>query len=193
VIDENSTLEDVCFAVSSALDKHSITGVLTGGSAATIYAPDVYTSYDADFVLTSYPERSRLEQALAEVGYVRSVVAGMYEHPRTVYTLDFPRGPLAVGGDYIHETATLERGDLRLRLLTATDCVRDRLAAFYYWNDYTSLNAAVGVTRAHRHRIDFDVLQAWTERESGPPPTDYETKYAEFLRRLEEPATRGGT
>ena len=76
MIDENSTLEDVCFEVSSALERHSITGVLTGGSAATIYVPDVYTSYDADFVLTSYPERERLELALAEIGYVRSVVGG---------------------------------------------------------------------------------------------------------------------
>jgi hypothetical protein len=50
VIDENSTLEDVCFEVSPALDAASIDAVLTGGSAASIYAPNVYTSFDADFV-----------------------------------------------------------------------------------------------------------------------------------------------
>lgn len=193
MIDENSTLEDVCFEISSALDRHSITGVLTGGSAATVYAPDVYTSYDADFVLTSYPERKRLERALAEIGYLPSVMAGMYEHSRTAYTLDFPAGPLAVGGDYIRETTMLEKGNLRLRILTATDCVRDRLAGFYHWDDYTSLNAAVGVARAHRDRIDFDRLQEWSQRESGPPPTDYGIKYTEFLRRLEEPSTRGNS
>lgn len=185
MIDENSTLEDVCFEVSSALERHSITSVLTGGSAATIYVPDVYTSYDADFVLTSYPERERLELALAEIGYVRSVVGGMYEHPKTVYTLDFLSGPLAVGGDYIHKTTTLKKGHLRLRILTETDCVRDRLAAFYHWNDYTSLNAAVGVARAHRNQVDFDGLREWTQREGGPPPVDFDTKYAEFLKRLE--------
>jgi len=180
----------VCFEVCSALDGHSITGVLTGGSAATIYAPDVYMSYDADSVLTNFQERGHLEQALAGIGYVPSVVVGMYQHPKTVFTLDFPRGPLAVGGDYIHETTTLERGDLRLRILTATDCVRDRLAASYHWNDFTSLNAAVGVARAHRDRIDFSRLREWTERESGPPPVDYESKYAEFLKRVEETPTR---
>lgn len=184
MIDENSSLEDVCFEVSSALDRHSIVGVLTGGSAATVYAPDVYMSYDADFVLTSYPERQRLEKAVGEIGYVPSACPGMYEHPKTVYTLDFPSGPLSVGGDYVHETTTLERDGLRLRILTVTDCVRDRLAGFYYWNDYTSLNAAVGVARAHRDRIDFDRLREWTERESGPLPTDYKPRYAEFLKRL---------
>jgi len=25
----------------------------------------------------------------------------MFEHPRTHFTLDFPKGPLAVGGDYL--------------------------------------------------------------------------------------------
>jgi hypothetical protein len=108
----------------------------------------------------------------------------MYEHPRTVFTVDFPSGPLAVGGDYILETATLQRGDLRLRILTVTDCVRDRLAAFYYWDDYTSLNAAVGVARAHRGRTEFGLLEKWTERESGPPPADYLPKYREFLKRV---------
>jgi len=191
MIDEHSTPEDVCFEISSALDRHSITGVITGGSAATVYAPDAYTSYDVDFVLTSYPERKRQERALAEIRYFPSVMVGMYEHSRTAYTLDFPSGPLAVGGDYIQETTTLEKGDLHLRILTATDCVRDRLAGFYHWDDYTSLNAAVGVASAHRDRIDFDRLQEWTERESGPPPTDYEIKYTEFLRRLEEPNTNG--
>ncbi|HEY2475730.1 MAG TPA: hypothetical protein VGI19_13155 [Candidatus Cybelea sp.] len=184
MIDENSTLTDVCFEVSGALDRYSITGVLTGGSAATVYAPEVYTSYDADFVLTSYPERKQLERALAEIGYVTSTSAGMYGHPRTTYTLDFLSAPLAVGGDYIHETATLERGALRLRILTPTDCVRDRLAAFYHWGDYTSLRAAVGVARAHRYQIDFERLKEWTERKSGPPPSDYGSKYAEFLKRV---------
>lgn len=185
MIDDKSSLEDVCFVISSVLERYSIVAVLTGGSAATIYAPAVYTSYDADFVLTNYPERERLDKALAEIGYVRSNVPGMYEHPATPYTLDFPRGPLAVGGDYVHETSVLERGDQRLRILTVTDCIRDRLAAFYHWDDYTSLKAAVGVARAHRDRVNLERLSEWTERKSNVPSADFSKKYAEFLRRVE--------
>jgi hypothetical protein len=185
VIDENSTLEDVCFEVATALDRRSIQGVLTGGSAATVYAPDVYTSMDADFVLTNYPQRRQLEAALTEIGFEPSATRGMFEHPRTTFTLDFPKAPLAVGGDYIHETAVLERGIMKLRILTPTDCVRDRLSHFYHWDDYTALNAAVGVARSHRARIDFPSLRVWTERESGPPPADHRPKLEEFLRRLD--------
>jgi hypothetical protein len=184
MIDENSTLEDVCFAVAAVLDRFSIRGVLTGGSAATIYAPQVYASMDADFVLVDLVERERLREALASVGFVPSASAGMFEHARCRYTVDFPKGPLAVGGDYIHETATIQRGDVSLRILTPTDCVRDRLAHFYHWDDYTALNAAVGVARSQREHVDLSKLREWTEREVGPGAADRRSKFQEFLNRL---------
>lgn len=183
MIDRTSSLEDVCFAVSAALDKHGIEGVLTGGSAAAIYAPAVNTSMDADFVLDEKPTRAKLVEALAEVGFAPSPAAGMFHHLDSDFTIDFPRGPLAVGGEYIRETRTLERGDLRLRILRPVDCVRDRLAHFYYWDDYHALAAAVVVAGEHCHANDLLDLQAWTERESSPG-SDYRPKYEEFQRRL---------
>ncbi|GAC1590809.1 MAG: hypothetical protein NVS3B28_18100 [Candidatus Velthaea sp.] len=46
-----STLSDVCFAISAALEARGISSVLTGGSAAALYAPQAYMSDDADFIL----------------------------------------------------------------------------------------------------------------------------------------------
>lgn len=54
MITENSTLEDVCFEVATALEDANLPAVLVGGSAATVYAPEQYTSYDADFVLLNW-------------------------------------------------------------------------------------------------------------------------------------------
>lgn len=184
MIDHTSSLEDVCFEVADALNRYSIQAVLTGGSAATLYAPDVYASLDADFVLPNPPKRERLREALADVGFVQTPTLGMFEHPRTRFTLDFPKGPLAVGGDYIRETATVERANIRLLILTPTDCVRDRLAHFYYWSDYTALTAAVGVARARRERVDIENLREWTERESGPGAADHRPKFQQFLERI---------
>jgi hypothetical protein len=183
VIDESSSLEDVCFEVAAALDRSEIHGVLTGGSAATVYAPQAYGSMDADFVLASVPERKRLQAALAGIGFAPNPGSGMFAHPRTRFTVDFPKGPLAVGGDYVRETAVLERGNMRLRILTPTDCVRDRLAHFYHWNDYTALSAAVAVADSHRASIEFELLRAWTERE-GDSARDFREKYREFIERL---------
>ncbi len=109
----------------------------------------------------------------------------MFEHPRTHFTLDFPKGPLAVGGDYLSETANLERGGVRLRILTPTDCVRDRLAHYYHWDDHTALRAAVAVARSHPESVDIEKLRDWTERESSAGAADHRHRFRQFLDRLQ--------
>ena len=180
MIGSNATLEDVCFAVAAALDAGGISGVLTGGSAAAIYAPEAYMSDDADFVLEASDNLEDAELALHSIGFRRIGKSRIFSHPSIAFTVDFPKGPLAVGGDYVRETRILERGDLRLRILTRTDCVRDRLAHFYYWNDYTALNAAVAVANKGIDEVDMDFLRDWTRRESA----ELLAKFAEFERRL---------
>lgn len=54
MITKQSTLIDVCFEVSAILDLHGVPGVLTGGSAAAVYAPGVYASLDADYIRESH-------------------------------------------------------------------------------------------------------------------------------------------
>lgn len=180
MITGESTLADVCFAVSSALDAHGIIGVVTGGSAAALYAPQTYMSQDVDFILEDDDPLDDVAIALDSIDFHRDGKSRIFSHPSCKFTVDFPKGPLAVGGEYIHETHVLERGGLRLRILTRADCVRDRLAHFYFWDDYTALNAAVGVAAQNHQDVDMNALRAWTERES---PALLE-KFAEFKRRL---------
>lgn len=177
MIKRESTLADVCFAVSQALEAHGITAVLTGGSAAAVYAPHAYASHDADFVLESDEPLEEIVGALRPIGFKRDGKSRIFMHPDTSFTIDFPRGPLAVGGDYVRDTAILTNGDMTLRILSPTDCVRDRLAHFYHWDDFTALNAAVAVAAANIGNIDMDLLRSWSERE------DNLAKFAEFKRR----------
>jgi hypothetical protein len=187
LIDQGSTLEEVCFAVAGALEKAELRAVLTGGSAAAIYAPKSYTSYDADFVLEGVVRAGELERALLSIGFRPTAAGGMFAHALTSYTVDFPKGPLAVGAEYVRESAALKRGGITLRILTPTDCVRDRLAHFYFWDDYTALAAAVGVTRSeHGNAVDIDDLRKWTRRESAASGSSYAPKFAEFNRRVKE-------
>ena len=180
MISKRSTLTEVCFVVSAALETHGINAVLTGGSAATVYAPLAYSSDDADFVVTDDEPLAHIVEALASIGFERDGKSRMFVHPQTNFTLDFPRGPLAIGGDYVHETAMLTNHDLTLRILHPTDCVRDRLAHFYHWGDYTALGAAVGVAAANRTQIDMRLIRSWSKREQNL------VKFAEFERRLSE-------
>ncbi|MCM2321988.1 MAG: hypothetical protein NDJ90_01865 [Oligoflexia bacterium] len=50
-----------------------------------------------------------------------------------------------------------------LKLLTPTDCVKDRLAAYFHWNDRQGLNQAVAVAKSHP--IDVADIKAWSKRE----------------------------
>lgn len=179
MITEESTLADVCFEVAAALDAHGLPGILTGGSAAAIYAPQDYMSSDADFVLDEDVPLDRVAEALDLIGFYRQGRSRIFFHKRSTFTVDFPKGPLAVGGDYIRETQTLARGEVALRILTRIDCIRDRLSHFYFWNDYTALNAAVAVASVITES-DKNYLRTWTSRES---PQLLE-KFAEFERRL---------
>jgi hypothetical protein len=180
MIDETSTLEDVCFAVAGALAAGNMTAVLTGGSAAAVYAPNAYQSLDADFILDGDEPLGDIVSALERIDFHRYGRSRIFTHTRSKFTVDFPKGPLAVGGDYVHERNTLRRGDQRLAILTPVDCIRDRLAHFFFWDDFTALGAAVAVARAHANADDVERIRRWSERES----TAFATKFDEFTRRL---------
>ncbi len=178
MIARDTTLADVCFFVGKALDAYGIRAVLTGGSAATVYVPEAYSSLDADFVLEHDVPLTAIAKALHSIGFTRDGKSRIFVHADTSYTVDFPRGPLAVGGDYVHETAILTKGDMALHILTPTDCVRDRLAHFYHWDDYTALKASVAVAAANRVDLKMDILRSWSIREENIE------KFNEFERRL---------
>lgn len=178
MITQASSLEDVCFAVSAALQARGISGVLTGGSAAAVYVPQKYMSYDADFILDRDDPLEDVQAALQPIGFRRDGRSRIFFHPDCKFTVDFPKGPLSVAGDYITRTNVLRREGVELRILTRVDCVRDRLSHFYFWNDYSALNAAVSVA-AELDAHDVESLREWTRRES---PALLE-KFVEFERR----------
>lgn len=65
---------------------------------------------------------------------------------------------------------------LVFRILSATDCVKDRLAAYYHWNDPQSLEQALLV--AKRQKIDLREVKRWSKVEG------HSEKYNEFVKRL---------
>ncbi len=52
----------------------------------------------------------------------------------------------------------------RLSLLSPTDCVKDRLAAFYHWNDLQCLEQALLVAEAKK--VDLKEVQRWSVAEN---------------------------
>jgi len=162
-IKSDTNLRQLAFIVCTALDRAGLTGILSGGGAATIWSENAYQSRDLDFILSF---RSTFVQnsgrVLEELGF--SLRDGCYRHPETPFTLEFPRGPLAIGSEQITSWETLKEGDLLLHILTATDCVRDRLAWFLFSNhDYAALEQALHV--ASKQAIDMAAIEDWCARE----------------------------
>ena len=166
MINSDSTLTDVAFAVCTALDEAGIKAILTGGSAATYYAPDAYQSSDLDFVITFHSGADGAA-VLTALGYRSD--SGAYVHRESPLPIEFPPGPLMIGDDYITRWATVERGNgERLHVLSPTDSCRDRLAALLFWNDFSGLEQALAVFRAQRSHIDLALIKDWCARERRP-------------------------
>jgi len=175
VITAKSSLTDVAYAVCTALDRAGSRAVLTGGSAATFYAPEAYQSFDLDFVLVFSAEAGGAE-ALRQLGF--SERGGTYWHARSKFSLDFPRGPLAIGDELITSWSTVRRRHDVLHVLTPTDCCRDRLASWLFWNDFAGLEQALAVWRARRAEVDLARIERWCRAEGQAK------KYELFKSRL---------
>lgn len=65
-----------------------------------------------------------------------------------------------------------------LRLLSPTDCVKDRLAGYIHWKLRDNFRQALLVARRQKDCIDFENLAAWCNREGGA------AAYSEFIEEL---------
>lgn len=172
-----SSLRTVAVTVGDALRRAGIQAVLTGGACASVHTGGWYSSVDADFVLVGEVVRQHLDDALAPLGFVRA--GDRYVHAESKFYVEFPRGPLAIGGDHAIRPVEYVSGQRRCLALSASDSCRDRLAAFYHWNDRQSLEVAVQIALANR--LDWRRIRRWSETEGNT--AQYEELLSELRRR----------
>jgi hypothetical protein len=175
-ISAKSNLQTVALAVAEALEKAGIHAVLTGGACAAIHTAGGYQSEDVDFILQSASSQRWLDHAMAGLGFCRR--RDQYFHPQTRFFVEFPSGPLGIGRDLAVKPVRkrIRSFGSAIRILSATDSCRDRLAAFYHWNDRQSLDAAVRI--ALTNRVEINRIRAWSMREGASE------RFAEFTGEL---------
>ncbi len=177
----DSTLPQVALAVGALLTRRGIRAVLTGGACVSIYNTGTYVSKDADFVLQNNVRQQALDEAPGELGFERR--GDRYVHPGIRFFIEFPPGPLSIGEDLaVRPVEIAVAGTGPALALSATDSCRDRLAAFYHWNDRQGLRLAVEVAR--KQTVDLDVVKAWSFSEGMAE------KYEEFAREVRRPRGR---
>lgn len=147
--------------VAEKLRSKGIDAVLVGGACISIYTDNRYSSYDLDFVTTGIQNRKQIRSALAELGFAEE--QRYFKNPDTDFFIEFPTGPLAIGDEPPRQINTISYPTGVLRLLSPTDSVKDRLAAYYHWKDRQSLEQAVMVSCDQA--VDVDEVQRWSEKE----------------------------
>lgn len=169
------SMEELGAYVCTQLENVGIKTVLSGGSCVEIYSHGKYTSDDLDLINRYNVKESELTQAMVGLGFKE--YNRYFIHDDTKYFIEFPRGPLGVGDAPVHEVASREHDTGVLRLLTPTDCIKDRLAAYYYWRDEQSLEQAVWVARSND--FDMEAVKIWSKAENEM------NKFEVFKKRVE--------
>jgi hypothetical protein len=151
--------------VSQALEAAGIKATLSGGGAVSVYTHNKYQSSDLDFVTVA--RRDVLNAALRPLGFTLTKDLRHFTHPGTALFLEFPAGPLEFGDRVVQhdDVPRLETPWGPLRVITPTQCVMDRLAAFWHWRDRQSWDQAVLV--ASHQAIDYDELAAYATSEGA--------------------------
>jgi hypothetical protein len=160
-ITKDSSLVDVAAIVSDALSQAGIAATLSGGGAVSIYSNNVYQSHDLDFVTAAII--AELEPVLTNLGFVRTGIPRLsqFKHPWVEWFVEFPPAPLAFGNHYVNhkDCAEIQLPAGKLRIITPTQSVMDRLAAAFAWKDPQSREQAVLVARSQE--IDWIALKKW--------------------------------
>jgi hypothetical protein len=158
----NTPIVELAAIVADHLKQRGITVVLVGGLAVEIYSENLYLTKDIDMIDISYQEPAVLSQAMAEIGFSKQ--GRVYVNDTTDICVEFPTAPLSIGEQLITETTVFESNVGEIPILFAKDVIKDRLAAYFHWQDKPSLVQAVAVMI--KHPISADELKSFCQSES---------------------------
>jgi len=188
MITKESTVADVAAIVSQALEEAGITATLSGGSAVTIYSINKYQSHDLDFVTAA--AIADLKPVLESLGFVHTGIPRLsqFSHPESDWDIEFPPSPLSFGHLQANpeSCAILDLPAGKLRIITPTQSVMDRLAAYYAQKDAQSRDQAVLV--AANQEIDWEALKEWFLKE-GETDSEFQ-RFRESVRKAENQTRR---
>lgn len=161
--------------MSKQLVEREIDAVLVGGACISIYTEYKYISYDLDFV--SYSPLKEIAKALSEIGFKKKS-SRHFVRKDCPFFIEFVAPPLAIGKEPVNKTEIIKTEKGSVVLLTPTDSTKDRLAAFYHWNDYQALEQAVMVAKSQK--VNLREVKRWSEKEGFPE------KYNVFIHDLKK-------
>ena len=152
-------LQEFAIEVARALKQKGIDVILTGGAVVSIYSNNKYVSKNADFL--SVTDHQTIKVTMHELGFTN--FGKDFFHKDTEFSVEFPGYDLVIGDEPMKPEGELRSGSFTLNLLSPTQCVQDRLAAFYHWKDRQSLEQAIMI--ALEHPVNIKKIESWSKNE----------------------------
>lgn len=168
------SISDLAAIVNDKFTEHQMKTILVGGGCVAIYSNDRYLSYDLDFV--THENSGKIKKVLLELGF--DYKGKYFVRPDCKFIIEFVSPPVAIGQEMVHKFKSLETPFGHVLLLTPTDCVKDRLASFIYWQDKQALEQAIMV--AQDQEVDLKEVKRWAQSEN------HLDKYNDFAKLLKK-------
>jgi len=152
--------------------------VLVGGSCVCVYTNERFASFDLDFIDLTYARKKSIAAALATIGFKPKGSTRYFAHKDSPWVLEFPTAPLAVGHEHIKRSQVAELVTTvgTIKLLSPTDCIKDRLLNYYEYQDEQCLEQAKDVARSHP--VNWSSLKKWHAGEG------YANRFHAFRRQI---------
>ncbi len=147
--------------VEDHLRKKGIDVVLSGGAAVALYTGDKYVSKDIDLIDVKVTREAILKSAMEEIGF--RLAGRSFEYPGTQLFVEFPPGPLAAGDELIKDVIEKKFRTGILKVISPTECIKDRLSWYYHMRDLQCLTQAVLV--AQNNQNDVTEIARWSKAE----------------------------
>ena len=167
--------EELWEFVSFHLSKQGIQTVLVGGAVVSIYSKGLYRSGDLDLVVQSFQfDFNKLKEILNNLGFVKHSSRNYYNHPECMHIfLEFLPPPVAIGEDYNIKPDERNIKGTIIKILQPTDCIKDRLASYIYFDAKECLDQAILVAKSQP--FDLELVKKWCDKEGGNALAAFET------------------
>lgn len=155
------SFREVAAVIAAKLAENGHEAVLTGKSCAAFYCGNASDINSIEFAIRRFEPES-----------VFKVMSAMGFYPRDDHTFAskkiayevvlFPM-PIAIGDDVANEVGVVRTKKGPLKVLTPTDCLRQRLSIYYRWGEELAFAQAVKIARSHK--VDMDLVRRWSDWE----------------------------
>lgn len=160
---QKCTEEDLWKYVGAHLSKNGVDAVLVGGAVVSIYTKGAYQSGDLDFVIRNL-FISGLPEIMKEIGFEKK--GRHYQHPDCKHLfVEFPPGPLGLGQETKVEPDLIKSEGIIIKILSPTDCIKDRLASYLHFKTKDTFDQAILVATSQPFKIKE--LERWCADEGA--------------------------